>query len=57
MPPVNRDSKDHTNSRGVFYAIRPFEWKEKFPRVSRTSREMREQTIKDFQNIIPFPKM
>ncbi len=57
MPPVNRASQDYTNSRGVFYAVRPFEWKEKFPRVSRTSRELREQTIKDFQNIIPFPKM
>jgi hypothetical protein len=39
----------------VFYAVRPFAWKDKFPKVSRSSRELREKTIAKFRNIIPFP--
>lgn len=57
MPPEYRDSHDHTNSRAIFYAVRPFPWLDKFPKVSRTSRELREQVMRDFQNIIPFPKV
>jgi len=55
MPPEKRDNKDHTNGRAIFYAVRPFAWKEKFPKVSRSSRELRERTIAKFRNIIPFP--
>ena len=56
MPPDKRDSKDHTNSRAVFYAVRPFEWRDKFPKVSRSSRELREEVMKKFGGVIPFPK-
>src|SRR5919108_4057450 len=55
MPPDKRDSKDHTNGRAIFYAVRPFAWRDKFPKVSRSSRELREKTIAKFKNIIPFP--
>jgi hypothetical protein len=55
MPPEKRESGDHTNSRAVFYAVRPFAWKDKFPKVSRSSRELREKTIAKFKDIIPFP--
>jgi 4-hydroxy-3-polyprenylbenzoate decarboxylase len=55
MPPDKRESKDHTNGRAIFYAVRPFEWKEKFPKVSRSSRELREKVIAKFRNVIPFP--
>jgi len=54
MPPEKRESGDHTNSRAVFYAVRPFEWRDKFPKVSRSPRELREQTIKKFRGIVPF---
>jgi 4-hydroxy-3-polyprenylbenzoate decarboxylase len=56
MPPSKRESRDHTNSRAVFYAVRPFEWRDKFPKVSRTSRELREAVVKKFSGVIPFPK-
>jgi UbiD family decarboxylase len=56
MPPDKRESKDHTNGRAIFYAVRPFEWKEKFPKVSRSSRELRERVIKKFRDVIPFPE-
>ena len=55
MPPEKRENKDHTNGRAIFYAVRPFAWKDKFPKVSRSSRELREKTIAKFKNIIPFP--
>jgi 4-hydroxy-3-polyprenylbenzoate decarboxylase len=55
MPPDKRESKDHTNGRAIFYAVRPFHWKDKFPKVSRSSRELRERVIKKFRNVIPFP--
>ena len=55
MPPDKRESKDHTNGRAIFYALRPFEWKDKFPKVSRSSRELRERVIAKFRNVIPFP--
>jgi 4-hydroxy-3-polyprenylbenzoate decarboxylase len=55
MPPDKRQSKDHTNGRAIFYAVRPFEWKDKFPKVSRSSRELRDRVIAKFQNVIPFP--
>ena len=55
MPPDKRESKDHTNGRAIFYAVRPFEWKDKFPKVSRSSRELRERVIAKFRHVIPFP--
>ncbi|MDP2644802.1 MAG: UbiD family decarboxylase, partial [Desulfobacterales bacterium] len=54
MPLAKRDSGDHTNSRAVFYAVRPFEWRDKFPVVSRSSREFREKVIKKYQKNISF---
>jgi 4-hydroxy-3-polyprenylbenzoate decarboxylase len=56
MPPDKRESKDHTNGRAIFYAVRPFEWKDKFPKVSRSSRKLREQVIAKFRDVIPFPR-
>ena len=55
MPPEKRESRDHTNGRAIFYAVRPFAWRDKYPKVSRSSRELREKTIAKFKGIIPFP--
>jgi hypothetical protein len=55
MPPEKRENKDHTNSRAIFYAVKPYAWREKFPKVSRSSRELREKTMAKFKSIIPFP--
>jgi 4-hydroxy-3-polyprenylbenzoate decarboxylase len=56
MPPDKRAARDHTNSKAIFYAVRPFAWRDRFPKTSRVSRELREKVIRDFQHIIPFPK-
>ena len=55
MPPEKRAARDHSNSRAIFYAARPFAWREKFPRVSRTGRELFDQVVKKYSDILPFP--
>jgi len=45
----------HVSGRAIFYAVRPFPWIDKFPKVSRSSRELREKTIAKFKSVIPFP--
>jgi len=55
MPPEKRDSGDHTNSRAIFYAVRPWAWRERFPKVSRASRELRQQVMEKYRAILPFP--
>jgi UbiD family decarboxylase len=55
MPPDKRASGDHTNSRAVFYAVRPFEWRDKFPPPSRTERALRQQIVEKYRGVVPFP--
>jgi 4-hydroxy-3-polyprenylbenzoate decarboxylase len=55
MPPEKRAARDHSNSRAIFYAVRPFAWREKFPKVSRASRELFEKVVHDFRDVLPFP--
>ena len=57
MPPDKRASGDHTNSRAVFYAVRPFEWRDKFPEVSRSERELRHQVVEKYKDVLPFPPL
>jgi UbiD family decarboxylase len=57
MPPDKRASKDHTNSRAIFYAVRPFTWRDKFPQVSRSPRELRRQVVEKYRDLLPFPRM
>jgi UbiD family decarboxylase len=55
MPPEKRAARDHSNSRAIFYAVRPFAWRDKFPKVSRTSRKLFEEVVKKYSGILPFP--
>ena len=55
MSPDQRASGDHTNSRAIFYAVRPWEWREKFPPPSRVDRALRDQMIEKYRDILPFP--
>jgi hypothetical protein len=57
MPPDKRANKDHTNSRAIFYAVRPFTWMDKFPQVSRSPRELRRQVVEKYRDLLPFPRM
>jgi hypothetical protein len=55
MPSDKRASGDHTNSRAIFYAVRPWHWREKFPQVSRSERELRQQVVEKYRHLLPFP--
>ena len=55
MPPDKRASGDHTNSRAIFYAVRPWHWRDKFPQVSRSERELRQQVVDKYRHLLPFP--
>ena len=48
---------NYTGSRAIFYAVRPFAWKDKFPMVSRAKQELRDKVIERFKGIIPFPSI
>jgi 4-hydroxy-3-polyprenylbenzoate decarboxylase len=55
MPPEKRESGDATNSRAIFYAVRPYAWREKFPAVSRAERDLRRSVVEKFRSALPFP--
>lgn len=55
MPPEKKISGDHTNSRAVFYAVRPFAWRDQFPKVDRIGKDLRQQMVEKYRSILPFP--
>lgn len=57
MTPEQKTTRDHTNSRAIFYAVRPFAWRDKFPQVSRVKRELRDAVVKAYKDILPFPSI
>ena len=52
MPPAKRRSLDHTNSRALIYAVRPFPWKAEFPTVSRVSPTMRQHVLRKYSDLL-----
>lgn len=55
MPPEYKAQRNHVSSRAIFYAVRPFAWRDKFPRVSRTKPDLRAAVVKKYKEILPFP--
>jgi len=56
MPPEKRANKDYTNSRAIFYAVRPFHWRDQFPMVNRVERDLMRAVVEKYRHILPFPK-
>ncbi len=56
MPPDKRAAKEHTNSRAIFYAVRPFGWREAFPMVNRAERDTLRRVMDKYRDIFPFPE-
>ncbi len=57
MPPDRRASKDHTNARAIFYAVRPWAWRDEFPEVSRTERSRLDEVMRKYKDVLPFPSV
>jgi len=53
IPPEQRARGDYTNSRAILLACRPYYWKDKFPKVIRSSRELRAETLKKWPDVFP----
>jgi len=56
MPPQQAANGPHTNSRAIYYAVRPWAWKDKFPPVNRIGKDQREAMVKKYSGVLPFPK-
>ena len=55
MSPEKKSARDHTNTRAIYYAVRPYAWRDKFPKVSRPARELFESVVQKYKGIVPFP--
>jgi 4-hydroxy-3-polyprenylbenzoate decarboxylase len=55
MPPEKKAARDHTNTRAIYYAVRPYAWRDKFPKVSRPARELFDSVVQKYKGIVPFP--
>ncbi len=56
MPPDKTANGPHTNSRAIYYAVRPWEWKDKFPLVNRIGKDQLEAMVKKYSGVLPFPR-
>ena len=51
MPPDQTANGPHTNSRAIYYAVRPWAWKDKFPAVNRIDKDQRAAIVNKFGDI------
>jgi UbiD family decarboxylase len=56
MPPERSEKGPYVNSRAIFYAVRPWEWREKFPAVNRIGREEMDAVVSKYKDVLPFPR-
>jgi 4-hydroxy-3-polyprenylbenzoate decarboxylase len=55
MSPQKKEQQDYTDSRAICYAVRPFSWRDRFPKVSRPQRELFDSVVQKYKNVVPFP--
>ena len=48
IPPAEKARGNMTNSRAIINACRPFHWKDEFPHVAESSRELKKKTLEKF---------
>ena len=53
VPVAKRERRDYTASRAVFLAVRPYPERDKYPPVSRASREQRAEILRRFSSLFP----
>jgi 4-hydroxy-3-polyprenylbenzoate decarboxylase len=52
LDPVIPKEKKGYNSRAVIDACRPYDWKDDFPPVAESSKELRDQTYKKWKDVL-----
>ncbi len=50
-PTIRKPSKTKTTSRAIIYAVRPFEWRDDFPKVCLASDQVRKQVFDKRKNL------
>jgi 4-hydroxy-3-polyprenylbenzoate decarboxylase len=56
MPPQKRAAGEMTNSRMIIYAVRPYHWKDQFPKVNTVSKDYAEQVRRKWHDKLDFLK-
>jgi 4-hydroxy-3-polyprenylbenzoate decarboxylase len=54
LDPEKRARGDLTSSRAIFYAVRPYEWKDRFPPVSNIDPAYAEEVRRKWQALLPY---
>ena len=54
MPPDKTRDGPHTNSRAIYYAVRPWAWRDKFPLVNRIDKDQRAAILKKYGKTFAF---
>ena len=55
--PAKREPNTQTNSLALYYATRPFNLKDKFPKVSRSPADLRRKVVEKYRGVLPFPSV
>jgi len=56
LPPERRDADDMTNSRIIIYAVRPYHWKDDFPKVNAVDKDYAAEVRKRWAGKLDFLK-
>jgi UbiD family decarboxylase len=56
LSPEKRAARDFTSSRAIIYAVRPYRWKDQFPKVNVVSREYSAEVEKKWAGTLSFLK-
>ncbi|UCF55897.1 MAG: UbiD family decarboxylase, partial [Deltaproteobacteria bacterium] len=51
-PTIRKPSPTRTTSRAIIYAVRPYEWRDEFPKVCLASEEVRKQTFDKWKHLL-----
>jgi UbiD family decarboxylase len=54
LPPDKRAAGDTTNSRMIIYAVRPYHWKDEFPKVNTVSKEYADEIRRKWKGKLAF---
>jgi 4-hydroxy-3-polyprenylbenzoate decarboxylase len=54
VSPEKREKGDMTNSRIIIYAVRPWHWKDDFPKVNAVSRDYAEEVRRKWRGRLKF---
>ncbi|HZS64901.1 MAG TPA: UbiD family decarboxylase [Xanthobacteraceae bacterium] len=54
LPPERREAHEMTNSRIIIYAVRPFHWKDEFPKVNAIDKDYAEAVKRKWQGKLKF---